>query len=183
MYDSCKYHASFVRNSVVWFFVVASEHIKHSSKSNLFVVKTYSKRYHKESSLGDRATVEVSQAGVTKLALARMTEHCNLWKWLPDFPNLAVIADRLLSVHTTACASERNWWKWGLMFAKNRARLNSVQPDIELYELYTIRAYIRASQYTPTAHAYCAWIGRCRLQFHHDLTCRRAKLNNFASTI
>ena len=26
-------------------------------------------------------------------------------------------------MHTTACASERNWSNWGLMFAKNRARL------------------------------------------------------------
>ena len=36
------------------------------------------------------------------------------------FPKLAVIANRLLSMDTTACASERNW---GLKFSKNRARL------------------------------------------------------------
>ena len=36
-------------------------------------------------------------------------------------PPLAL--NKLLSMHTTACASERNWSKWGLMFAKNRARL------------------------------------------------------------
>jgi hypothetical protein len=36
-------------------------------------------------------------------------------------PNLASVAERLMSMHATACASERNWSKWGLLFAKNRA--------------------------------------------------------------
>ena len=31
-----------------------------------------------------------------------------------------MIANQLLSMHTT---SARNWSKWGLMYAKNRARL------------------------------------------------------------
>ena len=57
--------------------------------------------------------------------MAPITERRNLWNRLPTFPKLAVIANRPLSMHTTACASERNWSerKWGLMFAKNRARL------------------------------------------------------------
>ena len=63
-------------------------------------------------------------SGVTILDMARITEHRNLWNWLPDFPKLALIATRLLSMHTTARASERNWSKCDLMFAKNRARLS-----------------------------------------------------------
>ena len=44
--------------------------------------------------------------------------------WLSkDFPLLAKIGMKLLSMHTTACAAERNWSKWGMMFAKNRPRL------------------------------------------------------------
>ena len=34
-----------------------------------------------------------------------------------------MIAKQLLYMHTTACASKRNWSKRGLMFANNRARL------------------------------------------------------------
>ena len=55
--------------------------------------------------------------------MAPITERRILWNWLPAFPKLAVIANILLSVHTTACVSERNWSNWGLMFAKNCARL------------------------------------------------------------
>jgi hypothetical protein len=36
-------------------------------------------------------------------------------------PNLASVAERLMSMHTTACSSERNWSKWGLLFAKTHA--------------------------------------------------------------
>ena len=74
----------------------------------------------------DRATTkyEVTRPnGSDILWMAPISERRNLWNWLPAFPKLAVFANRLLSMHTTACASERNWSKWGLMFAKNRARL------------------------------------------------------------
>ena len=55
--------------------------------------------------------------------MAPITERRNLWNWLPASLILAVIANRLWPMHTTACASERNRLKWGLMFAKNLARL------------------------------------------------------------
>ena len=61
--------------------------------------------------------------GSEKVRMAPIKERRNLWNWVPAFPKLAVVADRILCMHTTACASERNWSKWGLMFAKNRARL------------------------------------------------------------
>ena len=75
----------------------------------------------------DRATTKFAVTrpkGSEKVKMARITERRNLWNWLPAFPELTVITNRLLSMHTTACASERNWSKWGLMFAKNHARLD-----------------------------------------------------------
>ena len=47
-----------------------------------------------------------------------------MWNCLPNFPNVALVATRLLSMHTTAYASERNWSMWDLMFAKNHAKLS-----------------------------------------------------------
>jgi len=41
-----------------------------------------------------------------------------------QFPKLAKVATQLLSMHTTACAAERNWSKWGLVYVKNRSRLS-----------------------------------------------------------
>ena len=70
-------------------------------------------------------------SGVTILVMARITERRNLWNWLPDFPKLALIATRLLSMHTTARASERNWSKCDLMFAENHAKL-SIDVHLEL---------------------------------------------------
>ena len=55
--------------------------------------------------------------------MAPITERRKFWNWLPALPKLAVIANQTFSMHTTACASERNWSRWGLMFANNRARL------------------------------------------------------------
>ena len=40
--------------------------------------------------------------------MALGTERRNLWNRLPAFPNLAVTASQLLSMHTTACVSELN---------------------------------------------------------------------------
>lgn len=63
--------------------------------------------------------------GKIVLQMADMSVRRNLWHaWLSLlFPELAKIAVMLLSMHTTSCAAERNWSKFGLMFAKNRARL------------------------------------------------------------
>lgn len=63
--------------------------------------------------------------GKVVVQMADMSIRRNLWHaWLSLlFPELAKIAVMLLSMHTTSCAAERNWSKWGLMFAKNRARL------------------------------------------------------------
>jgi hypothetical protein len=40
------------------------------------------------------------------------------------FPFVAKAARRLLAMHTTACAAERNWSLWGGVYTKGRNRLN-----------------------------------------------------------
>ncbi|DBA98323.1 TPA: hypothetical protein ACH3X1_001241 [Trebouxia sp. C0004] len=39
------------------------------------------------------------------------------------FPKLAFAARRLLSLHATSCAPERNWSHWGNLYRKNRSSL------------------------------------------------------------
>ena len=39
------------------------------------------------------------------------------------YPLMAKAAVRLLSMHVTTCASERNWSIWGKVFSKDRNRL------------------------------------------------------------
>ena len=41
-----------------------------------------------------------------------------------EYPFLADAALRLLSVHPTACAAERNWSVWGQVYTKLRSRLS-----------------------------------------------------------
>ena len=62
--------------------------------------------------------------GSDKAKMAPITLRSNLLNRLLGFQNLALIAIQLLSMHTTACALERNWSKWGLMFVNNRAKLS-----------------------------------------------------------
>ena len=40
--------------------------------------------------------------GSEKVKMALITERRNLWNWLPDFQSLALTANQLLSMHTTA---------------------------------------------------------------------------------
>ena len=61
-----------------------------------------------------------------------------MWNWLLDFPNLALIDPRLLSMHITACASERNCSKLDLMSAKYHAKLGilGVSQEIVFLEMH-----------------------------------------------
>lgn len=43
------------------------------------------------------------------------------------FPNLTVAALRILGLHPTSCASERNWSAWRAMYRHNRLRLSRVK--------------------------------------------------------
>jgi hypothetical protein len=40
-----------------------------------------------------------------------------------QFPRWAAAANKLISVHATAAAAERNWSVWGRIYQKNRASL------------------------------------------------------------
>jgi hypothetical protein len=51
--------------------------------------------------------------------------HINFWASpaaAAAFPSLAIVALRLLSMHTTSCASERNWSLWGYIYSEARNR-------------------------------------------------------------
>ncbi|KAJ9535039.1 hypothetical protein QJQ45_029692 [Haematococcus lacustris] len=49
------------------------------------------------------------------------------------FPNLAVAASRLLGVHATSAASERNWSAWGRLFTSARTRLTLERAKMLIY--------------------------------------------------
>ncbi|KAG1661754.1 hypothetical protein FOA52_004813 [Chlamydomonas sp. UWO 241] len=49
------------------------------------------------------------------------------------FPLLALCADRLLSVHATSAASERNWSVWGHIFTKYRTRLGLIKGEMLVF--------------------------------------------------
>ncbi|KAJ9505989.1 hypothetical protein QJQ45_016977, partial [Haematococcus lacustris] len=49
------------------------------------------------------------------------------------FPHLAVAASRLLGVHATSAASERNWSAWGRLFTSARTRLTLERAKMLIY--------------------------------------------------
>jgi hypothetical protein len=49
------------------------------------------------------------------------------------FPLLALCADRLLSMHATSAASERNWSVWGHIFTKYRTRLGLIKGEMLVF--------------------------------------------------
>jgi hypothetical protein len=57
------------------------------------------------------------------MAIAAVDKRQNVWSIFlsGQVPALSKVALRLMSVHASACSSERNWSHWGLLFAKNRA--------------------------------------------------------------
>ena len=54
--------------------------------------------------------------------ISKRLAYISLWL-ARTFPELSKVALQLVPMHTTACAAERNWSKWGLLYAKNRSRL------------------------------------------------------------
>ena len=61
-----------------------------------------------------------------KVVLASITVRRNFWKrfMFRNFPAWASAADRLLCLHATSCAAERNWSAWGRTFTKLRSSLD-----------------------------------------------------------
>jgi hypothetical protein len=60
-----------------------------------------------------------------KIEISTVEERINFWERFgkAEFPALSVAARKLLSCHTTTCATERNWSAWGNLFRKSRSRL------------------------------------------------------------
>lgn len=56
------------------------------------------------------------------------------------FPFLAAAARRLLAMHTTACAAERNWSVWGQVYTKPRNRLSLTLGEMIVYIKGNLRA-------------------------------------------
>jgi len=46
-----------------------------------------------------------------------------------DYSALAGLALRVLSLHATSCAPERNWSLWGQLYRKNRSRLGLLRAE------------------------------------------------------
>ena len=82
-----------------------------------------------------RAKLQPFQQSLSELAaglvpqedgnLPPIVQRVNFWRiWAKkDFPVLAGVAVRLLCMHSTACASERNRSAWGQLYTKHRSRL------------------------------------------------------------
>jgi hypothetical protein len=61
-----------------------------------------------------------------RVSLASMQARVNFWATsaaVASCKHLAAAAQRLLTMHTTSCASERNWSVWGQIYTKTRSRL------------------------------------------------------------
>ena len=59
-----------------------------------------------------------------KMQLAAAMQRRNWWVGARQhFPLLAQVAVRVLGMHATTCAAERNWSLWGRTYAKGRSAL------------------------------------------------------------
>ena len=56
------------------------------------------------------------------------------WSSSQEFPLLSQAANRLLSMHATTCATERNWSTWGRLYTKSRNRLNLSKAEKLVYQ-------------------------------------------------
>jgi hypothetical protein len=67
------------------------------------------------------AAQEVQENG--KVVIAAVDKRQNVWSNFlsGQVPALSEVALWLMSMHASACSSERNWTRWGLLFAKSRA--------------------------------------------------------------
>ncbi|EFJ41638.1 hypothetical protein VOLCADRAFT_98396 [Volvox carteri f. nagariensis] len=80
-----------------------------------------------ESKAGNSTTVSVQIAGI-EARLMFWSQHMSV-----QYPALANVADRVLRMHTTTCAAERNWSLWGNIFSKARNRLAQERAEKLIY--------------------------------------------------
>ncbi|KAG1662088.1 hypothetical protein FOA52_006895 [Chlamydomonas sp. UWO 241] len=67
-----------------------------------------------------------------KIIITPASSRRGLWT-KNGFPLLALCADRLLSMHATSAASERNWSVWGHIFTKYRSRLGLIKGEMLVF--------------------------------------------------
>lgn len=66
--------------------------------------------------------VKVGEGGVK--AVVPIERRKQVWQQLQkQFPLLVKVAKRVLSLHATSCALERNWSRWRWVYRENRSRL------------------------------------------------------------
>jgi hypothetical protein len=93
----------------------ASDELLHLALSNLPSNKLLDKLYAK------CAARQARDDGTEVIAPIQQRRGVSVTFLKDQCPSLAPVAARLLSMHMTACSSEQNWSKWGLLLAKNRA--------------------------------------------------------------
>jgi hypothetical protein len=79
------------------------------------------------------AAQEVQEDG--KVVIAAVDKRQNVWSNFlsGQVPALSKVALWLMSMHASACSSERNWSRWGLLFAKNHAENSTTARDELLF--------------------------------------------------
>jgi hypothetical protein len=79
---------------------------------------------------------EVVEGKKIKILITPASNRRGLWTnrlSKNGYPLLALCADRLLSMHATSAASERNWSVWGHIFTKYRTRLGLTKGEMLVY--------------------------------------------------
>jgi hypothetical protein len=79
---------------------------------------------------------EVVEGKKIKILITPASSRRGLWTnrlSKNGFPLLALCADRLLSMHATSAASERNWSVWRHIFTKYRTRLGLTKGEMLVY--------------------------------------------------
>ncbi|EFJ40370.1 hypothetical protein VOLCADRAFT_108178 [Volvox carteri f. nagariensis] len=71
----------------------------------------------------------VGKSKVKKVELAGLPLRLKFWTvhMADSYPALAFVANRVLRMHATTCASERNWSLWGNLFHKAHNRLGQMR--------------------------------------------------------
>ena len=73
------------------------------------------------------------------MCLAPVVERSNLWRryFHKHVPLLSIASGKLLAIHVTSCAAERNWSKWGWVYQSARRNRLGIE---KAQKLVTIQA-------------------------------------------
>lgn len=84
---------------------------------------------------------EVLRGKKTVIEISKASARRNWWASQSHFPQLAKAAMRLLSMHTTSCACERNWSLWGQLYTKARSSLGIARAEKLIFIKGNDKAY------------------------------------------